>query len=144
MRRARPRRPVCGVTPRRAAYTSLAFVRSETGCSSVFISRVEELLMVTPKSWVMSTRWGCRAWRRTGSPETALGRLLGDGATPVVGDAGVYGRRLQDDGRAGPAGGADRDPAHPALSDAVADLEASVSREKARDGSGTSCGRKVE
>jgi hypothetical protein len=32
--------------------------------------------------------------------------------------------RRQDDGRAGLVGGADRDPAHPAVSDVVADLEA--------------------
>src|SRR5262249_44345784 len=43
----------------------------------------------------------------------------------VVGDATARrGRRLQDDGRAGLVGGADRDPAHPAVSDVVADLEA--------------------
>jgi hypothetical protein len=41
---------------------------------------------------------------------------------------GIGGRRLQDDGRAGLVGGADRDPAHPAVSDVVADLEAVVSR----------------
>jgi hypothetical protein len=45
-----------------------------------------------------------------------LGHHLGDGAALVVGDAGVDGRRVQ-------AGG-DRDPAHRALTDVVADLEA--------------------
>ena len=54
----------------------------------------------------------------------ALGHHLGDGAALVVGDAGVGGRRVQDDGRAGLVGGADRDPAHPAVADVVADLEA--------------------
>ena len=54
----------------------------------------------------------------------ALGHHLGDGAALVVGDAGVGGRRVQDDGRAGLAGGADRDPAHPLVPDVVADLEA--------------------
>ena len=54
----------------------------------------------------------------------ALGHHLGDGAALVVGDAGVGGRRVQDDGRAGLVGGADRDPAHPVVSDVVADLEA--------------------
>ena len=54
----------------------------------------------------------------------ALGHHLGDGAALVVGDAGVGGRRVQDDGRAGLVGGADRDPAHPVVPDVVADLEA--------------------
>ena len=54
----------------------------------------------------------------------ALGHHLGDGAALVVGDAGVGGRRVQDDGRAGLVGRADRDPAHPAVADVVADLEA--------------------
>jgi hypothetical protein len=54
----------------------------------------------------------------------ALGHHLGDGAALVVGDAGVGGRRCQEDGRAGLAGGTDRDPAHLALSDIAADLEA--------------------
>jgi hypothetical protein len=46
--------------------------------------------------------------------------------------------------RAGLVGGADRGPAHPAVCNVVADLEAEGSREKARDASGSSCGRKVE
>src|SRR5215467_2467254 len=55
----------------------------------------------------------------------ALGHHLYDGAALVVGDAAAgRGRRLQDDGRAGLVGGADRDPAQPAVSDVVADLEA--------------------
>src|SRR6266511_6186369 len=54
----------------------------------------------------------------------ALGHHLGDGAALVVGDAGVGGRRRQEDGRAGLAGRADRDPAHLAVSDVAADLEA--------------------
>src|SRR5215470_7622047 len=55
----------------------------------------------------------------------ALGHHLGDGAALVVGDAAARrGRRLQDDGRAGLAGRADRDPAQPAVSDVAADLEA--------------------
>src|SRR6516165_3661503 len=55
----------------------------------------------------------------------ALGHHLRDGAALVVGDAAARrGRRLQDDGRAGLAGGADRNPAQPAVSDIVADLEA--------------------
>src|SRR5215211_24771 len=35
--------------PSRAAYTALAFVRSETGCSTVLIPWVEEPVMVTPE-----------------------------------------------------------------------------------------------
>src|SRR6266508_1910887 len=54
----------------------------------------------------------------------ALGHHLDDGAALVLGDAGVGARRPEEDGRAGLAGGADRDPAHLALSDVVADLEA--------------------
>src|SRR6266487_4051385 len=54
----------------------------------------------------------------------ALGHHLGDGAPLVVGDAGVGGRRRQEDGRAGLVFRADRDPAHLAGSDVVADLEA--------------------
>ena len=54
----------------------------------------------------------------------ALGHHLGDRAALVVGDAGVGGRRVQDDGRAGLVGGADRDPVQPAVLDVVADLEA--------------------
>src|SRR5499427_9363498 len=55
----------------------------------------------------------------------ALGHHLEDGAALAVGDAAAgRGRRLQDDGRAGLVGGADRDPAHPVVSDVVADLEA--------------------
>ena len=53
----------------------------------------------------------------------ALGHELEDGAALVFGDAGD-GRRVQDDGRVGLVGGADRDPAHPAVSDVIADLEA--------------------
>src|SRR5215472_9781087 len=54
----------------------------------------------------------------------ALGHHLGDGAALLVGDAGIRGRRRQEDGRAGLAGGADGDPAHLAGSDVGADLEA--------------------
>src|SRR5918998_3531336 len=54
----------------------------------------------------------------------ALGHHLGDGATLGVGGAGVGARRVQDDGRAGLAGRADRDPAHPAVPDVAPDLEA--------------------
>src|SRR5205807_7824385 len=39
---------VCGGTPSRAAYTSLAVARSETGCSTVLIPWVEEPVMITP------------------------------------------------------------------------------------------------
>src|SRR6185437_7686127 len=35
--------------PSRAAYTALAFSRSETGCSTVLIPWVEETVMVTPE-----------------------------------------------------------------------------------------------
>src|SRR3954464_7512339 len=62
-----------------------------------------------------------------GQEDPAVGALrhhLDDGAALVVGDAGVDGRRCQEDGRAGLVGGADRDPAHRALSDVGADLEA--------------------
>ena len=54
----------------------------------------------------------------------ALGHHLGDGPALVVGDAGGGLRRVQDDGRAGLVGGADRDPVHPAVFDVAADLEA--------------------
>src|SRR6516225_5892081 len=54
----------------------------------------------------------------------ALGHHLGDGAALVVGETGAGGRRRQQDGRVGLAGRADRDPAHLALADALADLEA--------------------
>ena len=54
----------------------------------------------------------------------ALGHHLGDGPALVIGDAGVGARRVQDDRRAGLAGGADRDPAQPAVIDVVPDLEA--------------------
>jgi len=42
----------------------------------------------------------------------------------LVGDAGVGGRWLHDEGRAGLVRTADREPAHPAVADVVADLEA--------------------
>jgi hypothetical protein len=54
----------------------------------------------------------------------ALDHQLGDGAAVVLGDAGVGERRVQGDGRAGLADGTDRDPAHPLVSDVIADLEA--------------------
>src|SRR2546422_529923 len=55
----------------------------------------------------------------------AFGHHLDDGAALVVGDgAGADGRRVQDDGRAGLAGGADRDPALAGVSDLVADFKA--------------------
>src|SRR3990172_2131595 len=54
----------------------------------------------------------------------ALGHHLGDGAALFVGDAGVGGWRMEDDGRAGLAGRTDRDPSHPLVSDVIADLEA--------------------
>src|SRR4051812_13466267 len=54
----------------------------------------------------------------------ALGHHLGDDAALVLGDARVGGRRVQDDGRAGLADGADRDPVHPVVADLVPDLEA--------------------
>src|SRR3972149_3109114 len=50
----------------------------------------------------------------------SLGHHLGDGAALVLGDAGACGRRVQDDGRAGLGGGADRDPADPAVFDVFA------------------------
>src|SRR5580658_2188284 len=62
-----------------------------------------------------------------GQEDPAVGALshhLGDGAALIFGDARVGDRRRQQDGRAGLAGRADRDPAHLALSDVVADLEA--------------------
>jgi catechol 2,3-dioxygenase-like lactoylglutathione lyase family enzyme len=49
---------------------------------------------------------------------------LGFEVRGVVGDAGVGGWRVQDDGRAGLVGGADRDPAHPAVPNVAPDLEA--------------------
>src|SRR6516162_6268957 len=55
----------------------------------------------------------------------ALGHHLSDGAALFVGDAASRrGGRFQDDRRARLAGGADRDPAHSAVSDVVANLEA--------------------
>src|SRR5450755_36943 len=52
----------------------------------------------------------------------ALRHHLDDGAALIVGDAAPgERRRLQDDRRAGLVGGADRDPAHPAISAVVAD-----------------------
>lgn len=54
----------------------------------------------------------------------SLGHHLDDGAALVVGNAGVGRRRVQDDGRAGLVGWADGDPAHPAVSNVVADLQA--------------------
>src|SRR5580704_11157237 len=54
----------------------------------------------------------------------ALGHHLLDDAALVVGDAGIGGRRRQEDRRVGLAGGADGDPAHLAGSDVGADLEA--------------------
>jgi hypothetical protein len=62
--------------------------------------------------------------RQDDAGEGAPGHHLGDGAALLVGDAGAGGRRIQDDGRAGLVSGADRDPAHPGVSDVVADLEA--------------------
>src|SRR6202020_215952 len=62
-----------------------------------------------------------------GQQDPAVGAFsdhLGDGAALVVGDAGVGGRRRQQDGRAGLAGRADGDPAHLAGSDVGPDLEA--------------------
>src|SRR4051812_29452952 len=56
--------------------------------------------------------------------EGALGHHLRHGAALVVGDAGVGGRRIQDDGGAGLAGRSDRDPVHPAELDVAPDLEA--------------------
>src|ERR1700682_2505655 len=53
----------------------------------------------------------------------ALGHQLDDRAALVVGDARGGGRRVEDDGRAGLAGGADSDPVHPAVFDVGADLE---------------------
>src|SRR5258708_494240 len=68
------------------------------------------------------------AARVLGGPEDpalgAPGHHVGDRAALGVGDAVIGGRRCQEDGRAGLAGGADRDPAHLAGSDVVADLEA--------------------
>src|SRR5580700_3831114 len=49
---------------------------------------------------------------------------LGDRAALIVGDAGVGGRRRQHDGHAGLTGGADGDPAHPAVTDVAPHLEA--------------------
>src|SRR5919108_4494529 len=53
-----------------------------------------------------------------------FGHHLGDGSALLLGDAGVGGRRRQEDGRTGLADGPDRDPAHLAASDVAADLEA--------------------
>src|SRR5262249_45147233 len=56
---------------------------------------------------------------------TALSHHLRDGAALVVGGAAPgWCRRLQNNGNAGLAGRADRDPAQPAVSDVVAHLEA--------------------
>src|SRR5690606_33470746 len=55
--------------------------------------------------------------------EGALGHHLHDRAALLLGDAGIDGGRLQDDGRAGLALRTDRDPAHTVVPDVVADLE---------------------
>src|SRR5688572_16405215 len=56
--------------------------------------------------------------------EGPLGHHLGDRGALVVGDAGAGLRRVQDDGRPGLVGWADRDPVHPAVLDVTADFEA--------------------
>ena len=83
-------------------------------------------------SWTMSASRACSrsnvasrsARGQVDAGVGALGHHLGDRPALVVGDARVGGRRVQDDGRAGLAGRADRDPAKPAVVDVVADLEA--------------------
>ena len=55
--------------------------------------------------------------------ERALRHHLSDRAALVVGDARVDGRRCQQDARVGLVGRTDRDPAHLAFSDVVANLE---------------------
>src|SRR5687767_12536729 len=62
-----------------------------------------------------------------GEQNPAVGALrhhLGDRAAFVVGDARIGGRRREQDRRAGLVWVTDRDPAHLALADVVADLEA--------------------
>ena len=54
----------------------------------------------------------------------ALGHHLGDRAPLVLGDAGVGGRRGEQDRGVGLVGRADRDPAHLAVAEVGADLEA--------------------
>src|SRR6185295_15426455 len=58
----------------------------------------------------------------------SLGHHLGYGAALVVGEAGADGRRGQQDGRAGLAGWADRDPAHRARPTSVRTSKPRMSR----------------
>src|SRR6266568_6576448 len=100
--------------PSRAVYTALAAARSDTGCSTVLIPWVEEPVMVTPEV-VGHIDPVCKVVsRRTARRE--IGSRNHKSAP-----RGAGGRRLRDDRHAGPVGGADRDPAHPAI---AADLEA--------------------
>src|SRR6266540_3493347 len=103
--------------PSRAAYTALAAARSDTGCSTVLIPWVEEPVMVTPEVVGHIDPVCTVVFRRTARREIDSRHHK---STP----RGVGGRRLLDDGRAGLVGRADRDPAHPVVSDVVADLEA--------------------
>src|SRR5215218_8394332 len=66
----------------------------------------------------------------------ALGHQFGDGALLVLRQAGGGGRRVQDDGRVGLAGRADRDPAHAAVAHVEADLEAECVAEERHGGVG--------
>src|SRR6266853_1245827 len=103
--------------PSRAAYTALAVARSDTGCSTVLIPWVEEPVMVTTEVVSHIDPVCTVVLRRTARREIDSRHLK---SAPH----GVGGPRLQDDRRAGLACGADRDPAHPAVSDVAADLEA--------------------
>src|SRR3712207_9006814 len=71
-----------------------------------------------------SRRRHTRYWRDWSSDVCSSDLHLGDGAALVVGDPGIRAGRMQDDRRAGLVRRPDGDPAHPALPDVVADLEA--------------------
>ena len=73
----------------------------------------------------------------------ALGHELEDRALLVVGEAGGGGRRVQDDGRVGLAGGADRDPPHPAVADVETDLEAEDVAVEGQRGVGVGLGQEA-
>src|SRR5215469_7574691 len=55
--------------PSRAAYTAFDVSRSDTGCSTILIPWVEELLMVTPEVVGHTARRDCRNCRVGGEQE---------------------------------------------------------------------------
>ncbi|WP_181871360.1 hypothetical protein [Sphaerisporangium album] len=100
-----------------------------------------EELMVTPEVVGHIDPVGWSGVKTNGKPGNRLGVISVMGAALVVGDAVLGGRRLQDDGRAGPVGVIQRVPPYPTSSRTS---KPRVSRWKAREASGSSCGRKVQ